>query len=330
MNRRFGFSRRSKLVVVASSTALLLLMVVGVALALGITVDGQLNPADEWGVNAETCTIGSAGCSRVIDDGRDVSGPPTDWYDLENVHVTNDPNNLYVRLDYFGDNGVSHPVLGYSNTWKITTSGRPLLTICFDIDASGTGSSNGATGSDLPPGYCNGGETMYGVDYVVQIIGRSTGSPTIPKIYHWDLADGPTWQDVFVNQTPVNGTVGYVWGGGALTEIGLPLTNLGFDPINHAHQCPLSWGPQPCSYRMSMYYDNGVDASDDSVPNSGMATSTFGCDLVNGCSPTAVTFNRFEAKPDTQNNTAALILVGSVVVALALLGVVMIRHRHTA
>jgi hypothetical protein len=314
-----------KLGVAGVVAVVLSLVVAGLALALSITVNGTVSPADEWGTsNQETCTIGQPGCSRAIDDGRDVLAPQVDWYDIENVHVTNDSNNLYLRMDFYGDNyaaGAANTP-GISNTWKLTTAGRPLMTICLDIDASGSSSSNGATGSDLPPGYCNGGEQMFGVDYVVQILARSTGVPFAPRIFAWDGV-GP-WSDILadaLNSTP--GTIGYLWSANALTEVGLPWSQLGYTGNN---LCPLSGTAQPCSYRMSMFYDNGVDASDDSIPNSGMATNLFGCDTFGGsCSPTAITLDSLQAQPTT-SPVLPVALIG--LSAIALIGSVLFFRRR--
>jgi hypothetical protein len=324
MNKRFGFSRRSKLLAVAISTTLLL-MAVGIAFALVITIDGDRSPANEWGVNPETCSIGTTGCSRFVSDNGgvpDITSPNVPAYDIDNVHASNDGTNLYFSLDFFANGS------GTENTWYLTSSGRPMLTICLDID------NNVATGGSRLSGNCNGTEAMSGVDYYVEIVssaglipdGIALGYPKRPVVYAWN--SGTSTFDAMAL-----GNIGYDQDADAITEIGVALTDLGY--VAGSHLCPgtpLSGTGQPCTARVAMYYDNGTGPSDDSIPNTGTANFQFGCDIVgsNGCSPTAVTLNSLEAKTDAQNNTAVVILAASVVATLGLAGVVVARRRRTA
>ena len=80
---------------------------------------------------------------------------------------------------------------------------------------------------------------------------------------------------------------------------------------------------------MSVYFDNADSDNDDHTPDSGSYGITFGCGAPGGdCSPTAVTLNSLEAKTDTQNNTAVLILAGAVLTLGV--AVVAIRRRRIA
>ncbi len=67
---------------------ILAFMVVGVAFALVINMDGDDN--GDWGTDPLNCTPASPDCSRIIDDPQDVTSPAAVYYDVEDVFPTND------------------------------------------------------------------------------------------------------------------------------------------------------------------------------------------------------------------------------------------------
>ncbi len=91
-----------------------------------------------------------------------------------------------------------------------------------------------------------------------------------------------------------------------ITEIRILLSDLGITDT-----CP-SGTPQPCIYRIGLYYDNGVSSSDDSVPDNGTRAAQFGNN-----SPTAITLSSLTAR--SGNVYAVPLLVGSLLLLAALL-----------
>ena len=185
-----GESMIRKLGVAGVIAVLLSLVFAGLALALSITVDGTISPqpmSGELAIRRPARLVSRVAAARLMMV-VDVLGPQVDWYDIENVHVTNNSSNLYLRVDFYGDNYAAGPAStpGISNTWKTTASGRPLMTICLDIDASGTNSSNGATGSDLPPGLQRWRDHVWCRLRCADCGRRPNGLPALPRIYAWD------------------------------------------------------------------------------------------------------------------------------------------------
>lgn len=267
--------------------------------ALVVTVDGD--DTGDWGTNPLSCTIGSAGCSRAISDPVDVTSPPAAFYDIINVGITNDATNLYVRLDFEGNGDAT------TNTWIFTVTGRPILTICFDLD------DDTSTGVTRTAGNCDGDESMTGVDYFVRLTADEF-NPNVPSISLVNCSSGTC---VGAAHTIA---FGYDADADAITEIGIPMANLGITPGT----CP-DGGTQPpgCSFRMGLYYDNGVAPSDDSVPDNGYATAIFG-----GGSPTAVSLQSVTA--NSSSPTTALILGSALMLAVVSVGFVLYRRQEQA
>jgi hypothetical protein len=279
----------------------------GLALALSVTIDGD-HTTDEWGVgNSETCTIGDPGCTRIVDDPVDVVGPDAPAYDVANFHATNSATTMYFSIDMYGTGAFIT-----ETTWYETASGRPLLTICLDID------NNTSTGGLRAAGNCNGGQAMTGVDFYVTVV-ADPGDPAAPivSVRRWNgtsfVANGA-------------GSVGYDLDTDGITEVAIPMTSLGYTGNG---LCPISNGAQPCAARMASYYDNGAAPSDDSVPDTDTFTFLFGCNLGGTpCSPTAITLNSMSSNTDAKN-TLPLILAG-VSVVCAVIAVFLVRRRKIA
>lgn len=273
---------RKKLLVIG---ILVLLLVLGTAVvyALTVAVDGDETGENEWGVDAQTCMIGSSGCSRVVDDGQDVydqGDNPYPIYDIDDVHVTNDSSNFYMRLDFLG-NGDDE-----ANTFVYTAASRPILNVCIDIDASNT------TGVMRNAGSCDGNESMTGVDYIFEFTADEF-NPNIPTLRFIDCYDGSC---AVISPAPFD--YGYDADPDAILEIGISFANLN---VTTPGACAGGSGTQPCSFRLGVFYDNGVEPTDDSVPDNGFTTGTFG-----GGSPTAVTLQSTSASTSTLLGLAAI------------------------
>lgn len=273
-----------------------------VVFALVITVDGNENPVGEWGADPQGCTIGTTGCTRLVTDGQDVfdqSLNPYLYYDIDDFHVTNDGTNFYMRVDFYGNGTAAQ------NTFVFTASGRPLFTICIDIDNSA------GTGITLPTGNCDGDESMTGVDYFVQFTAQFL-NPDVPSIDFYDCFDGSC---ALITPDPVS--FGYNADADASMEVGIPLASLGMT----GSTCP-GGGTQPCTFRLGGFYDNGIEPTDDSVPNSGFVSGTFG-----DGSPTAISLQTFNAV--NTNNGVVLGLVIVLVLGVISFGFFLYRREKT-
>lgn len=291
--------RRVSLVIVLSVAALL--AVTGVVLATVISVDG--NPTD-WPGHPD-CTVGNPGCSAVITDALDVTyagNPVEPEYDLNHLWLTNDGTNLYVRID-------TYPAI--TSTWLQQGVSIPTMNFCFDTD------SNVATGSVAPISNCNLGSTMSGVDRVITFQDDGSGLPTAVRVRACSGAWPCPANAVYLSHVAV-AYVNQGSGSESATEWSIPLADMGYT------------GSSVYTTTVAVYYDNGASPTEDSVPDAPpYPTVLVGCDTINGpCSPTAVTLNNLEATADAQNNTAALVLAATVVVALGLAG--MALRRRTA
>ncbi len=277
--------------------ALMLVGVTAVAYALVAVVDGD--DTGDWGTNPTTCTIGNAGCSRIVDDGvaRDVT-PVTDYYDIKSIFMTNDDTYLYFRIDFWGSSTSLT-----EDTWFATGGGTtPELNICIDID------NNDTTGPAVNSGICDGDETMAGTDRRIRIMPSlvTFGQPLNPEVH--------TCTNAFcVNQTG-SGTIGYdsafVLGGDtdAITEVRVPLADLGIS----GPTCP-GGGAQPCIIELGFYYDNGTAPQDDSIPDVGFITGEVGSG-----SPTAVSLQNVSASGQSAVLPFALGAFGLIVVGTGL------------
>lgn len=274
-----------------------------VVFALVITVDGDENPVGEWGADPQGCTIGTTGCSRLVTDGQDVfdqSSNPYLYYDIDDFHVTNDGTNFYMRVDFLGNGTAAQ------NTFVFTVNSRPIFTICMDIDSSAS------TGVTRPTGNCDGDESMTGVDYFMRFIAQEF-DPDVPSIEFWDCFDGSCAQ---ITPTPVS--FGYNADADASMEVGIPLASLGMT----GSTCP-GGGIQPCTFRLGGFYDNGIEPTDDSVPNNGFVTGTFG-----DGSPTAISLQAFNAV--NANNGIVLGLVIILVLGVISFGFILSRREKTS
>jgi hypothetical protein len=254
MNKQFSFSGRSKLLAIVISVVTLI-MVVGVAYAITITVDGTREAAWDGGGG--------------VDDPSEV-GITNDGVDIRRVEWTNNTNNFYFlfRTDTATD-------------WNRAPD-APYIYLCINND------NNTMTGSTFPLVCLGSGYERY-----VRISG-----PTPLTVVVWDSAFSPVAATTSVATS------------GDTTELAVNVAALGLSSSN----C----GSMPTG----IYMDGRTSDPDDNVLDTGDAPANCGF-------PTAITLSRLEAKADTQNNTAALILAASVVATLGLAGVV-IRRRRTA
>lgn len=119
--------KQIRLLKMAGFVSLLMgLLMVGVALATTITVDG--NPADWPG--HPSCTAGDPGCSFLTSDPDEATVP--DANDIVEVWVTNSPSDVYFRLD--------------TVTSTSFASGQ-FVRICMDMPSQGPGVAvNGCPG----------------------------------------------------------------------------------------------------------------------------------------------------------------------------------------
>ena len=275
-------------------------ILISVAFALSITVDGDETILDEWGVNAQTCTLGASGCSRLVDDGQDVfdqSSNPYLYYDIDDFHVTNDATNFYLRVDFLGNGTAAQ------NTFVYTAGGRPLFTICLDIDNSAT------TGVTRPIGNCDGDEAMTGVDYYFDFTADEFNAD-VPISRFVDCYDGSC-----APITPNPLSYGYDADADSIFEIGIPVSAFGVT----TGTCAGGVGTQPCSFRLGGFYDNGIEPTDDSVPNNGFVTGTFG-----EGSPTAVTLQAV----NVVNTNTGLVFGLASVLALTVISFGYFVHRR--
>ncbi|NUM48934.1 MAG: hypothetical protein HUU38_29870 [Anaerolineales bacterium] len=272
---------------------MMVLLVISTALALTPTLDGD--DTGDWGTAPTTCTIGAAGCSRIIDDAQDVTPVGSDYYDVKSIFLTNDSTNLYFRTDFWGNGTATQ------NSWDRNTSTAPNLSICVDID------NDDLTGFDVPPGTCDGDETMSGVDYRLLVRSQSNGNPLAPQVF--------SCADEFCDVFEGTGAIGYdsVQPAGdtdTITEFSIPQSMLGLSTT-----CP-GGGPQPCTIELGLYYDNGVTPTDDSVPTNGFATAQIGSN-----SPTAVTLTNLSIRNNTPfwvAGLAGILLMGGALLFLRL------------
>ena len=56
--------------IILAITLISMMLITGVVYALSPILDGD--DSGDWGVNPTTCTIGNAGCSRILDDPQDI------------------------------------------------------------------------------------------------------------------------------------------------------------------------------------------------------------------------------------------------------------------
>ncbi|NUM48935.1 MAG: hypothetical protein HUU38_29875 [Anaerolineales bacterium] len=116
MKKQFQLFKRATLL-----SLLLGVLVVGVAFATTITVDG--NPVDWPGHSS--CTAGNSGCSFVTNDPNEVAPDDVpDDNDIAEVWATNDTSNLFFRFDTYAATSFS--------------SGE-FVRICLDIPGQGPG-----------------------------------------------------------------------------------------------------------------------------------------------------------------------------------------------
>lgn len=298
------FNRKT---VMVSVLMMMLMMVTAVVYALTPIVDGD--DTGDWGTNPTTCTIGVSGCARIIDDPLDVtengSSVSVPEYDVRQVFLTNDGVDLFVRLDFESNGDVTR------NTWRETSSNRPILNICFDID------NNTSTGGDRIAGNCDGDETITGIDYYVQIIGDDGNGDGLPNFDRMRVWDGSS----FVNVATPSISIGYNEDADGITEISIGLADLGYDLTNHL--CSVSdSGTQPCNMAVAIFYDNGAGPDDDDIPDTGAA----GPFPVGSGSPLAVSLQNVSA-----NSTSTLPVVGFIAFALMAIigtGVALTRRQR--
>lgn len=181
-------SRIPKLKSTLLLTTALVFLVVGTAVAATITIDGD--PTDWPG--HPSCTIGNSGCALEQTDADESSSTTLPaGNDIREVWVTNDPSNVFFRVD-------TEANTVYSN--------GEFVRICLDIPNQGPGQSN--------IGGCSGFDT----DRLVLIQNRGSGVQGF--LYDCNSVD---CNNLFASTTG-NGTASTSSG---VTEVEVALSDLG-------------------------------------------------------------------------------------------------------